>query len=106
MATRPARYAWINRARKARAVVTGSMAAFAPGWETPGHGAAQAHLGEMLRAFFDPQNKALGIFLALKTPDARAGTHPMLRSDVARRVQDRYKQLLPLHEPARRNRFI
>ncbi len=67
---------------------------------------AQASIGAGMRGFFDAENKSIGLFLGLNTPQTRGTTHPMLRSDVRSRVGDRRVELKPLNTTERIHSFI
>lgn len=66
---------------------------------------AQAHIGSGLRGLFDVSNHDVGCLMGLNTPDVRQGIHPLLRSDVASRVNHRKILLKPLDGQDRVIRF-
>jgi hypothetical protein len=67
---------------------------------------AQASLGAGFRELFDTDNAAIGVFLAVYTPDARKGIHPLSRAEFESRIAEKRRDLRGLSDPDHVRRFV
>jgi hypothetical protein len=65
-----------------------------------------ADLGAAMREMFDTGNKSYGVLLGLTAPKARGQSHPLLRSDVATRIQNVLVSLRGFDGEVSRRRFL